>query len=424
MYLFWISIKKEFIQLSRDRVGLLLMFVMPVLLAVVMTALQNSVYRMVNENRINMLVCNNDTSVQTLTFVDALKNSGLFSIQVAKDKSVAETEKIADDNDALVILTIPQGFFYNLQKQVTQRSAIALQGFGLKEQDSAKITIDSLQLQLIFNPVLQETYRYSIKASVNGVMQVIQNKMMIDQLYRSINGEEIPADMAKKLMPEAIAINESTLHNGSIPNPNSTQHNIPAWTLFAMFFSVISLGSNMVREKVSGSFLRLKIMPSSLSVLILSKQVLFLAVTLFQTVLIFSIGRWVFPLLHLPALSLPSSYLSLFVISFFSGWCAISYALCVGIIAQTQEQANGFGAASIIILAALGGIFVPGFAMPELFKQISYISPFKWALDGFYNVFLLDHSLPHIFLNILPLLALIILFQIIIYLTLKRKNLI
>ena len=94
MYLFWISIKKEFIQLSRDRVGLLLMFVMPVLLAVVMTALQNSVYRMVNENRINMLVCNNDTSGQTLTFVGALKNSGMFSIQVAKDKSTAETEKL------------------------------------------------------------------------------------------------------------------------------------------------------------------------------------------------------------------------------------------------------------------------------------------------------------------------------------------
>ncbi len=424
MYLFWISIKKEFIQLSRDRVGLLLMFVMPVLLAVVMTALQNSVYRMVNENRINMLVCNNDTSGQTLTFVGALKNSGMFSIQVAKDKSTAETEKIAEENDALVILTIPQGYFYNLQKQVAQRSAIAMQGFGLKEQDSAVITFDSMQLQLMFNPVLQETYRYSIKASVNGVMQVMQNRMMIDQLYRSINGEEIPQDVAQKLMPDAVSINESTLHAGSIPNPNSTQHNIPAWTLFAMFFSVISLGSNMVREKVSGSFLRLKIMPSSLSVLILSKQVLFLAVTLFQTVLIFSIGRWVFPLLNLPALNLPSSYLALFVVSFISGWCAISYALCVGIIAQTQEQANGFGAASIIILAALGGIFVPGFAMPELFKQVSYISPFKWALDGFYNVFLLNHSLSKIFLNILPLLALIIILQIIIYLTLKRKNLI
>ena len=196
MYLFWISIKKEFIQLSRDRVGLLLMFVMPVLLAVVMTALQNSVYRMVNENRINMLVCNNDTSGQTLTFVGALKNSGMFSIQVAKDKSTAETEKIAEENDALVILTIPQGYFYNLQKQVAQRSAIAMQGFGLKEQDSAVITFDSMQLQLMFNPVLQETYRYSIKASVSGVMQVMQNRMMIDQLYRSINGEDIPQDVA------------------------------------------------------------------------------------------------------------------------------------------------------------------------------------------------------------------------------------
>lgn len=424
MYLFWVTIKKEFRQLYRDKVGLLLMFVMPVLLAVVMTALQNSVYIMINENQINLLVCNNDTGNKSTDFVEALKKSGMFNLQETSQKSHEEAEALAEKQDALVLLIIPQGYYFNLQKQVNQRSSFALEGFGLKANDTTSVPIDTLQPELIFNPVLQETYRYSVKASINGIMQILQNKMMIGQLYRSINEHDIPAETEQKLLPSAVSIKESTLHAGHNPNPDSTQHNIPAWTLFAMFFSVISLGSNMVREKLSGSFIRLKVLPSSLSVLILSKQVLFLTVTLFQVAFIFSIGRWLFPFIHLPALNLPSSFLSLFLVSFFSGWCAISYALCVGVLAETQEQANGFGAASIIILAALGGIFVPGFAMPELFKHLSYVSPFKWALDGFYNVFLLQKSITHIFLNILPLLALTIILQIIIYLTLKRKNLI
>src|SRR6185295_8475215 len=94
--------------------------------------------------------------------------------------------------------------------------------------------------------------------------------------------------------------------DGSRNIPNATQHNIPAWTIFAMFFIVISLGSSVVREKLNGSFVRLKTLPTSYLVALLSKQITYLVVTLAQTAVIFSIGIWLFPVLGLPKLNVPT----------------------------------------------------------------------------------------------------------------------
>ena len=62
---------------------------------------------------------------------------------------------------------------------------------------------------------------------------------------------------------------------------------------------------------------------------------------------------------------IPDSFFALVLVTLICGWCAISYALCIGVIANTQEQANGFGAVSVVLFAAIGGIFVPSFAMPQ-----------------------------------------------------------
>jgi ABC-2 type transport system permease protein len=70
--------------------------------------------------------------------------------------------------------------------------------------------------------------------------------------------------------------------NGNRLIPNATQHNVPAWTIFAMFFIVMSLGGSVVREKVSGSFIRLKTMPTNYLVGLLSKQITYLGVTMIQ----------------------------------------------------------------------------------------------------------------------------------------------
>ena len=136
-----------------------------------------------------------------------------------------------------------------------------------------------------------------------------------------------------------------------------------------MFFVVISLGSSVVREKLNGSFVRLKTLPTNYLLALLSKQLTYLFVTMAQAAVIFAIGIWLFPSLGLPKFNLPADLPGLFIVTFICGWCAVSFAICIGVFAQTQEQANGIGAVSIVLLAAIGGLLVPSFAMPDSFQH-------------------------------------------------------
>jgi ABC-2 type transport system permease protein len=40
-----------------------------------------------------------------------------------------------------------------------------------------------------------------------------------------------------------------------------------------------------------------------------------------------------------------------------------------------------------MIMAALGGIFVPKVVMPPLMQELATLSPLAWGLDGFLDVF-------------------------------------
>jgi ABC-2 type transport system permease protein len=426
MFKLWISVVKEWRLLCRDRVGLLLMFIMPVFLAVIMTALQDSTFKMVNENKLNLVVCNLDTHKTSLAFIAALSQAGFFHVSVITEMNEQKLLEFENEKNALATLIIPAGFFQAMTTKAQLQAVQALEDFGLNVPEKRNTTpiADSINLMLNFKPVLQETYRYSVKTAINGMLGTIQNKLMISELYKGINDKEITTETEKHFMPEGSFITEKTKGSTDGFLPNATQHNIPAWTLFAMFFSVISLGGNLVKEKLSGSFTRLKVMPTSFLILLSAKQLVYLFVNLMQVLFIFSIGIWVFPLVNLPALNIPNDHLGLLLLSIICGWSAVSYALCVGVFAQTQEQANGFGAASIVILAAIGGIFVPEFAMPFAFKMMVSVSPFHWALQSFYSLFLENIPLKQIMLNVLPLLAGIIVLQLISILRLKQKNLI
>ena len=96
----------------------------------------------------------------------------------------------------------------------------------------------------------------------------------------------------------------------------------------------------------------------------------------------------------------------------------------IGALAKTQEQSNGIGAISIIIFAALGGIWVPTFVMPHYMQLISNFSPMHWSLESFYILFLKDGS----WLELLPVLSYLFIFilicQLVTFLKLKLEKLI
>jgi ABC-2 type transport system permease protein len=426
MFKLWATILKDIRILTRDKVGLTLMFVMPIVLAIVITAIQNSTFELVNDNKVPLLLCNKDGGEASAQLVEIIEKMGMFDVkQVTKAATEKQLTDRMHEKDALVAIVIPQNFSATITAKAGNISAKALNKFGLQADTAKTAAVVIEPVTLYYHPVLQQSFRSSIQGALRSALQLVENKQILKSLYFSLNEKDIPASFEDEIVNNQAGINEIPIsRNGSRNIPNATQHNIPAWTIFAMFFIVISLGSSVVREKLNGSFVRLKTLPTSYLVALFSKQLAYLAVTLVQTAAIFSIGVWLFPLIGLPALNIPEDKPGLFIVSVICGWCAVSYAICIGVFAQTQEQANGFGAVSIVLLAAIGGILVPSFAMPASFQGIMKLSPLHWCLEAFYGLFLEGGKLTDVLLNILPLLGITLLIQLITLYTLKRKNLI
>ncbi len=426
MFKLWATLIKDIRILSRDKVGLTLMFVMPIILVIIITSLQESTFELVNENKIQMILCNKDAGDASLQLVKAIANSDMFKIaEVPKELSSEMVSDLMDEKDGLVAIIIPSDFTSKMLEKANSISSKALADAGAEgDKSDSKYTIGKSVI-LFYNPVLQKSYLQSINGALSVALQVVESKIILNTIYFSLNNTKLPEPLEQEILTNRIKINEIPISkNGKINVPNATQHNIPAWTIFAMFFVVTSLGSNVVKEKLSGSFVRLKTLPTNYLLSLLSKQITYLGVCLMQVVVIFSLGVWLFPLLGLPPLHLPSDLISLFLVSLISGWCAVSYAICIGIFAKSQEQANGFGAVSVVILAALGGILVPSFAMPNSFHLLIQLSPLHWCLESYYELFLEGGRFGDVFKNILPIIGITLFIQGLALLKLRKMQII
>ncbi len=420
------TIIKDLKILLRDRVGLFMMFFMPILLVIVITSVQNSAFELINNNKISLLVLNKDKGPLGQQMMDGIRKMGLFNIQLSDSGNTENNISTRMyERDALVALVIPAGFSTFIRNKADEIATNAL-----KDPDSAEVKEQPVKelpdsLLMYYHPVMQTSFRQSIEGALRSAVQVIQGEAIVKKLYEAVNQKEVPANLEKQILFGQIPISEIPVsRSGSRTIPNASQHNVPSWTIFAMFFIVISLGGTMVREKNSGSFIRLKTLPASYLNALFSKQVVYLMVTFLQTVVIFTIGNKIFPFIGLPALNLPTDIWALVIVTVVCGYCAVSYAICVGVFANTSEQSNGFGAISILILAALGGLLVPSFAMPAHLQKFLQISPLHWALEAYYGLFLEGGKLTDIWMNILSLLGITLLIQLFTLYGLKKKNLI
>ncbi|MCB0427067.1 MAG: ABC transporter permease [Mangrovimonas sp.] len=385
MHKLWASAHKELLLLSRDWGGIAILFIMPLVLIITITLIQDSTFKTISDEKIPILLVNNDQGSVSESIYSELENAGNFQL-ITLDSEFEAREKITNGEYQLAIV-IPEGLSDALQKKVNQNVDNLLAKFELLETDSLpQASIQSKEIHLYFDPATQQTFKSSVR---NGIDKMI-SKIETTSIYKAF--QEQVADDENEVIFETqsfITFKEIIPQHGQDELiPNSVQHNVPAWTLFAIFFIIVPLSINLVKEKSQGTFVRLRTNPVNYATVLGGKTIVYLSVCIIQFILMLLTGVFLFPKMGLPALDVSGRLLNLFIVAGFSGLAAIGLGLLLGTIAKTQEQSAPFGATFVVILAALGGVWVPVFVMPKFMQTLSNISPMNWGLNAFYDVFL------------------------------------
>ncbi|WP_243825931.1 ABC transporter permease [Flavobacterium covae] len=402
------SIYKEIILLKRDFGGLVILFVMPLVLIITITLIQNEAFKTVSDTKIPVLLVDLDHGTIAENIIQSLGKSGALEVITQNERIKLNEEKAKElvlQGKYQLAIIVPENLSNDLQTKVNQNVEKIMSSFGVTEapQNQTQKNISSKEIKLYFDPASQLSFKNNIKNAIDKMVATIENKTIYTSFQEQIGETDEPIFEQKNFITYKEIIPK--INNKEII-PNSVQHNVPAWTLFAIFFIVVPLSINIVKEKSQGTFIRLITNPVSYSTVILGKTITYLIICVIQFWLMMLIGLYIFPYLNLPQLDISGRFLLMNLVTICAGLAAIGFGILLGTIATTQEQSAPFGATSVVILAAIGGVWVPVFAMPKIMQYISHISPMNWGLNAFYDVLLRNTGL----LSILPNLILLILF--------------
>ena len=193
-----------------------------------------------------------------------------------------------------------------------------------------------------------------------------------------------PADLLQSFPTEVVGAPASSNAGGL----SSVQQNVPAWLIFGMFFVVLPLASLFIVERRDGTLARLAAQRVPFPLILAGKIGPYFLINLAQAGLMLLVGRSVVPWLGGEALALPARWDLLLLAAACTSVAALGWGLLVAVAARTLEQATVIGGVGNILAAALGGIMVPRFVMPQAMQRWAELSPMAWALDAFHAVML------------------------------------
>lgn len=388
-------IKKEFLALTRDVHGLAALFLMPVIFIIIMSLALKDVY---------------SPTVKSLPYVvDNRDNSQLtFSLLTEWEKRHGKPQtNITNWSDAV--------------KSGKLSYALVIEKDFSKAIAAERLT-GEIQVRLITDPGLDGSAFAANKAELNMIASELRAQIL---LTASLMAHSPPREYSKAsdtpvIVSATSLVDAERLAAGS--RPTAVQQNVPAWLVFGMFFVVASLANLFLQERQCGALARLASLGVSTSMMIWSKALPYLVINGLQAALMLAVGVWLMPLLGGDALSLAGIHWgALMLVLLAVSMAAIGLALALASIVRTHAQASAVGPTVNILMAAIGGVMVPKFVMPEFMQRLAEFSPMNWGLEGMLAVLLRGSDMAGVLLPAAKLIGFAMLMTIVAVLFFRRR---
>ena len=412
MFKFFSACRKESLILLRDLAGLIMLFLMPMIMVTILALVQEQGWSSLSKDpSIPVLLVDEDQDTLGAKIENGLKNSNIFKICKTIDghkltREIAK-EKVARGEFNIGVI-IPKGSTGIIRHKVQVMVTQIVSGI-MMPVDNPFLDIqlnDSINIAIYFDPGIKGTFKYAFMASMKEYSMFIESSM----IFSSFNTEL--KKMFPQYKPPKMDYKETVYFSEIFPAgkdetvvPTTTQHNIPAWALFAMFFIVIPMTGSMIKERDEGSMIRIHTLPVSYFSIFMAKVAVYAVVCVVQFILMMLAGRFILPLANIPPLTIGSNYMGILLMMIVSSLAALGFSIAVGTIARTHQQAAAFGVISVVVLTALGGLWVPVYLMPQIMRDIASWSPLNWAHVGFIDLFLRQATIMDILPQLLKLLV-------------------
>jgi ABC-2 type transport system permease protein len=353
-------IRKEFIQITRDRRTLIFTLLMPIIQLVLLGYTANT-----DVKNVPLAVLDQSRTVQSRALLDAFRTTGYFVIDYEVTNE-SDLERLIGAGQAKTGLIIPPDYGQKVARGQSVSVAFLIDG------TDSSISAGAL-------------------AAARLIGQTQSAEMQVQRLPRQAS---LSASMSAA---PAIDVRTQVWYN---PDMVTTFIMIPAMIglILQMLTSTMS-ASAIVRERENGTIEQLIVTPVRAWELIVGKLLPYTVIAFFDVLEILILGTLWF---HVPirgSIGLLLALTALFLIT------SLSLGLLLSTAARTQREAQTLGMVIQLPSMFLSGFFFPIAAMPPVLQWISAIVPLKYFMIIIKAIVLKGAGLQLLMPQVWPLIA-------------------
>ena len=353
-------VKKEFLQLVRDKRMVGMLFVAPVLQLVLLGYAAT-----LDIKNIPMVVCDLDNTKQSRELTEHYVSSGYFKL-VDYIGDINDIDYYFRSGKAGIAVIIPVHFGRDLLAGRNPQLAVIADGSDSNTGGIGLSYASVIALSYSRNIVVRRAEKYGLIKSSNDLPQVIaQSRAWFNQDLKSVNF----------MVPAVLVI-----------------------VLMIITTTLTSLA--IVKEKEAGTIEQVVVTPLRDSEFILGKMIPFTIIGFIEMFLVLIVAVYFF---HVP---LRGSLPALLVLSLLFIIVGLGLGIFVSSVSKTQQQATMTAQFLIIFpMMILSGFVFPIQNMPKAFQYITYLIPIRYALEIVRGIFLKGDSFGNLIPQTLALLA-------------------
>jgi ABC-2 type transport system permease protein len=357
-----------------------------------------------------LAVVNHDEGTLGQSLVGALHSQGLADLLSPIDlKDDTAARDMVDNGETAAAIIIPSGFSENLTSSDGAMGATGANGGTGTAQGS------QTAIELYTNPakpvssgvvrsVLESIVSRYMAGSVGGqvaVTQLIGSGLISPQEALAVGREIGQRAALQTTQTQLITVSSESAAGGSQSNSsggfNWLGYMAPSMAIMFLKFTVTGGGRTILAEREAGTLPRMLVTPTGPVQVVGGKVLGIFVVGLVQMGILIVASLLLF---HLHwGLALGVVLLTVALVAAATGWGMLLAAYC-----RTPAQAGQFGSMLALVFAILAGNLVPRQILPEWLRNISYVTPNAWGLEG-YTKLAAGSGLADIALIIVALLA-------------------